>query len=348
MQKVRRPRAATSDSTTRPPLHPQLVEGGTNVAPSTSHQPSSFHFTTNGGPPPPSPQPIPSSSESLQSPSTPPNHTSSRRRTNPASSPGAGALPSPPLSSSHQPDPLAGFGHRLLRRISNQGGSSSSSNTASPASLRPTSAGTGTGGGRSSSTPPPAAPSNGAAAAGARRAEGEGLELQRESPRGEHARELLVFGFFWFFSFGPGPEEEAKGKTRSSLPPIDLPPNGEFLFPWADLVVLLFASPKPSQPSSSPTLPTLSFPPLSTRFLSSSPPLAPSSSPTLFPLPSSSRPLLPQAQAQPQPPWLSSIASVSFLSWTLPTPSPSTPSFETFENPLRRRRRRRWTCSLSR
>ncbi|KAL7416271.1 hypothetical protein BDY24DRAFT_228431 [Mrakia frigida] len=214
---MRRPRAATSDSTTRPPLHPQLVEGGTNVAPpSTSHQPSSFHFTTNGGPPP-SPQPIPSSSESLPSPSTPPNHTSSRRRTNPASSPGAGGLPSPPLSSSHQPDPLAGFGHRLLRRISNQGGSSSSSNTASPASLRPTSAGTG--GGRSSSTPPPAAPSN-AVGAAARRAEGEGLELQRESPRGEHARELLSFWVLLVLFSRTWAEEETKGKNEVLLPSL--------------------------------------------------------------------------------------------------------------------------------
>ena len=145
---VRRPRAATGESVSRP------AEGAGGPPSSSMSHPA----LARG---PPSPQPQPSSSESLQSPSTPPHPTLGPRRrttTQPPPSPGGqGGMPSPPLSSSARDDPLAGFGHRLLRRISNHGGS-----TVQPVpgqglnGHRPASAGAGAvgGGGRTAGTPP--------------------------------------------------------------------------------------------------------------------------------------------------------------------------------------------------
>ena len=167
---VRRPRAATGESVSRP------LE-------------SSSSALLRG---PPSPQPQPSSSDSLTSPSTPPPPPPSigqRRRTftQPPSSPGGiptqGSLPSPPASA--REDPLAGFGHRLLRRISNHGGSNVQPVPGQGLNgHRPSSAG-GAGPTRSDSTGPPAPSSSFGPASTTRQTDLDGVQLEREQHIGD-------------------------------------------------------------------------------------------------------------------------------------------------------------------
>lgn len=121
---VRRPRASTTTSLNAPPLTFEPTPRSTDSIPSSTDHP-------------PTP-PAPSRRSTQPIPQSPP---SSYYRALGSTSPGMlmNAPKSPPLSTSHREDPLAHFGARLMRRISNQGPSAGNGN-GSPA--------------RSASTPP--------------------------------------------------------------------------------------------------------------------------------------------------------------------------------------------------